>query len=79
MDPQQLKAVFAQLESLDQRLSYKLRHAHRGSMVQPGIDQINEQVAQLQEYTLELKEIVRLLILAIAAKPSASPPPTPPS
>lgn len=79
MNPQQLKATFAQLEALDQRLSYKLRSAGRGSLVRPGIDQIGEQVAQLQEYTLELKEIVRLLIVAIAAKPTADQPPAPPS
>ncbi len=79
MDPQQLKSVFAQLEALDQRLSYKLRQARRGSLVQPGIDQIANQVAELQEYTLELKEILRSLIMAIAAKPSTTPPLPPPS
>lgn len=79
MDPQQLKAAFAELEALDQRLSYKLKRGRRISMVQPGVDQLTEQVAELQEYTLALKEIVRQLIMAIAARPPAAAPPQPPS
>lgn len=70
MDPQRLKAVYAQLELLDERLTYKLRPPRGGSMVRPSADQLEERVRDLAEYTIELKDIVRGLLIGIASKPS---------
>ncbi|RMH16492.1 MAG: hypothetical protein D6696_17890 [Acidobacteria bacterium] len=73
MDPQRLKQTYAMLESLDERLSYKLRPRGGGSMMRPSTDQLEERLRELATYTLELKDIVRHLIVAIASKPSPPP------
>ncbi len=74
MDPRRLKATYEQLESLDDRLTHKVRpRSGGGSMVRPSVDQLETKMRDLAEYTVELKSIVRALIVAIASKP------TPPS
>ncbi|MCB1007573.1 MAG: hypothetical protein KDB94_01630 [Acidobacteria bacterium] len=69
MDPQRVKEVYERLEILEDRLGYKLRH--RGSV--PGrlsVDQLEDRVHDLTSYTVELRELVRDLIQAIAARPA---------
>ena len=67
MDAQRFKDAFERLETLDQRLTHKLRP--RSSLKQPSIEQMSEQVRDMQQYVLEIKDIVRDLFQAIAAKP----------
>lgn len=69
MDPRRMKATYARLESLDERLTHKVRQS-RSSLIRPSADQLTDRVRDLSEFTIELKEIVQDLIVAIAAKPS---------
>lgn len=70
MDPQRLKATYQRLESLDERLTYKLRPRGGGTFARPGVDQLEEKLRDLAAYTVELKEIVHDLIVAIASAPA---------
>jgi len=68
VDPTRLKQAFAHLEDLDQRLSFKLR-ANEASMIRPSADQLTTRMRDLSGYTLELKDVLRELIIAIASRP----------
>lgn len=74
MDAQRLKDVYDRLEALDDRLSYRLRGRSAGP-ARATQEQIEDRLREVSEYVLELRELVRDLIQAIAAKPSASTPP----
>lgn len=70
MDTQRIKDVYERLELLDDRLGHRLRH--RSSV--PGrqsLEQLEDRVRDLTAYTTELRELLRDLIQAIAARPSA--------
>ena len=67
MDPQRLKEAYQQLESLDERLTYKVRP--RGSTVSPTADQVDAKLKDLANYTIELKDIMRQFMLAFASRP----------
>lgn len=69
MDPNRLKNAYQRLELLDERLTHRLRPRLRGSLMSPGIDQLAEHNRHLTEFTLELKEIVRELVLSFAKAP----------
>lgn len=69
MDPQRLKSAYGKLRTLDERLSYKVRPRAGGPLVRPSPDQLEEKVRDLARYTLELKEVVEELILAIGSRP----------
>lgn len=66
MDPQRMKEAYQRLESLDDRLTYKVRS--RGTTVQPTNDQLNARLNDLATYTLELKDILREFMLAFATQ-----------
>jgi hypothetical protein len=66
MDPQKMKAAWDHLEHLDDRLTYKVRSKNCSSLRSPGMEQLDERLRELSEFTLELKEIVRELFLAMA-------------
>jgi hypothetical protein len=73
MDPKRLKDVHDRLESLDDRLSYRLRSRSSG----PGrasLEQIEDRLRDVTEYTLELRTLVMDLLLGLVAKPEAEPP-----
>lgn len=70
MDPQRLKATYQKLQLLDERLTYRVRPKAGGGYSRPGVEQVEEQVRHLAQYTVELKEVVHELIVAIASKPS---------
>lgn len=70
MDPKKLKQAFAHLEDLDDRMTYKMRFSD-SSMIRPSAEQLNEKMRDLAGYTVELKEVVRELIIAIASEPKA--------
>lgn len=66
MDTQRFKEAYERLESLDERLTHKLRP--RSSLKQPSLEQLAEQTKDLQTYTIEVKEILRDLFQSIAGK-----------
>jgi hypothetical protein len=67
MDAQRLKDVYDRLEALDDRLSYRLRGRSAGP-ARATQEQIEDRLRDVSEYVLELRELVRDLIQAIAAK-----------
>jgi hypothetical protein len=69
MDAQRLKDAYQRLQSLDDRLTHKVRPRPGGSLVRPSPDQLEQTLRELATYTVELKEIVEELFLAIAARP----------
>ena len=73
MDPKRLKDVHDRLESLDDRRSYRLRARSSG----PGrasLEQIEDRLRDVTEYTLELRTLVYDLLLGLVAKPDPEPP-----
>jgi len=70
MDPQKLKAAYQNLEALDDRLTHKVRPRAGGGFSRPGVDQLEERLRHVAEYTVELRQVVHDLFVAIASKPS---------
>ncbi len=67
MDVQKIKDVYDRLELLDDRLGHRLRNRGGG----PGrlsLDQLEDRVRDLTTFSTELRDLVRDLIQAIAAK-----------
>jgi cell division protein ZapA (FtsZ GTPase activity inhibitor) len=62
MDPHRLKDAYQKLQSLDERMTHKVR---------PSTEQLEAAMRDLASYTVELKEVVQELFLAIASKPAA--------
>ena len=78
MDPNKLKAAYTRLQVLDERLSYRIRPQRTG-MTRPSVEQVDEKLQHLAEFTLELKEVLHEVILSFArAKTPAAPNPSPP-
>ena len=73
MDPQRLKDVYERLDVLDDRLSYRLR-SRSASAARATQEQLEDKLRDVSEYVLELRQLVRDLIEAIAAKPGSSAP-----
>jgi hypothetical protein len=71
MDPQRLKDAYQKLQRLDERMSHKIRPRKGGALVRPSPEQLEAAMRDLAKYTLELKEVVRELFLALAVKPDA--------
>ena len=72
MDPNRFKEAFAKLEVLDDRLSYKVRSKSiQNRSSEP--EKLDERVRDVAEMVLELKDVVRELMLAIAGKPGSKP------
>lgn len=69
MDPNRLKEAYQQLESLEDRLSYKIRPRSE-SMITPTVEHVDAKLRDLATFTLELKDIVREFMLSFA-KPKA--------
>lgn len=69
MDPQRLKDAYQKLQLLDERLTYKVRPKSTGSLSRPTVEQLEQNLRDLSAYTIELKEVVQELFLAIAGKP----------
>lgn len=70
MDPQRLKDVFERLDVLDDRLGHRLRA--RGGPSRGSLEQVEDRVRDLAEYTTELRQLVRDLVVAISSRPPAS-------
>jgi hypothetical protein len=71
MDPQRLKDAYQKLQSLDERMSHKIRPRPGGPLVRPSPEQLEVALRDVATYTLELKEVVQELFLSIASKPGA--------
>ena len=69
MDPQRLKDAYQKLQSLDERMTQKVHPARDGATVRPTAEQLEVALRDLSSYTIELKEVVQELFLAIASKP----------
>lgn len=69
MDPQRLKDAYQRLQLLDDRMTHKVRPRSGGAMVRPTPEMLEQSMRDLATYTVELKEIVQELFLAIAGKP----------
>ena len=69
MDPKRFKEASERLDVIDDRLSYKVRSRSVKARSAPTIDSLDERVRDLAELTLELKDILRDTMQAIAAKP----------
>lgn len=76
MDPNRLKEAYQQLESLEDRLSYKIRPRSE-SMITPTVEHVDAKLRDLATFTLELKDIVREFMLSFA-KPKGPGGGTPP-
>lgn len=70
MDPQRLKEAYQKLQSLDERMTHKVRPRAGGGLVRPSQEQLEQAMRELATYTVELKEVVQELFLSIASKPS---------
>ena len=69
MDANRFKETFARLEALDDRLTYRVRSKSVKARSSPTPEQLDERVRDVAEMVLDLKDIVRELMLAIASKP----------
>ena len=69
MDPQRLKDAYQKLQLLDDRLTYKIRPKSGGALTRPNPEQLEQSLRELASYTVELKDILQELFLAIAGKP----------
>lgn len=63
-----MKQAYERIRLLDERLTHKIRGSRSG-FTRPGVEQLDERLRQLSEYTLELKEIVEQLFVAIGSRP----------
>ena len=70
MDANRFKEAFAKLEVLDDRLTYKVRSKSIQNRSSEN-ERLDERVRDVAEYVLELNDIVRELMLAIAGKPAS--------
>jgi len=73
VDPQRLKHAYERLQILDDRLTYQVRGTSSAGFSRPGLEQLDDRLRHLAEYTLELKEIVAELIMAIGSRPKPPP------
>ncbi len=70
MDPDRFKEAYARLQHLDERLTYKVRPGKSAGLSRAGTPQLEEKLRDLAAFTVELKEIVDDLFVAIASKPA---------
>ncbi|HBL30464.1 MAG TPA: hypothetical protein DD490_26820 [Acidobacteria bacterium] len=69
MDPQRLKDAYQKLQLLDELSTYKVKPRPGGALVRPSQEALEQQLRDLASYTIELKEVVQELFLAIAGRP----------
>lgn len=69
MDPKRFKDAYERLQYLDESTTYKIRRRGRDRLHSPGIEEVDATLQTLSDYTVELKDIVRELFLAIGSKP----------
>lgn len=68
MDPQKLRDAYQKLQTLDDRLTYKVRPKPGGALTRPTPEQMEQSLRDLANYTVELKDVLQELFVAIATK-----------
>jgi len=68
MDPQKLRDAYQKLQTLDDRLTYKVRPKPGGALTRPTPEQMEQSLRDLASYTVELKDVLQELFVAIATK-----------
>ena len=68
MDPNKFREAYDRLQFLDDRLTHKIR-PRSGSMHRGNLDQVEEKLKDLAEFTVELKEILEELFISISSTP----------
>lgn len=71
MDPKRFKEAYERLQYLDDNLTYKVRRHGRARLHAPSLEEVDDALKILGEYTTELKDVVRELFLAIGSRPQA--------
>lgn len=74
MDPQKIKDVYDRLELLDERMTHRVRPRPGGALMRLSTEQLEEKLRDLAAYTVELRELVKELVVAIAAKAGGTTP-----
>ncbi|MEM7051386.1 MAG: hypothetical protein AAF604_17080 [Acidobacteriota bacterium] len=74
MDPRHLKQAIIRLQALDDRLTHKIRPSSRTTMTRPSTERLEEELRHLAQYSVELKEIVQLMLAGITNQPPADSP-----
>jgi hypothetical protein len=69
MDPKRFKEAYERLQYLDETATFKIRRRGKERLHSPGVEEVDAALQHLGEYTVELKEIVSELFLAIGSKP----------
>jgi hypothetical protein len=70
MDPKRFREAYTKLQLLDERMTYKLRPRAMGA-ARATVEQVEDRVRELSAYTVELKEVLDALFVAISSKPQA--------
>jgi hypothetical protein len=73
MDPQKVRDAYQRLQTLDDRLTYKVRPKPGGALTRPTPEQVEQSLRDLAAYTVELKDVLEDLFVAIASKSPAPP------
>jgi hypothetical protein len=71
VDPQRFKDAYARLDLLDDRLTYKIRERNLRARGGATVENVDERLREVGEFVLELKDVLRELMLAIAGKPGS--------
>ncbi len=66
MDPKKFREAYDRLQFLDDRLTYKIR-PRSGALHRGNLDQVEEKLKDLAEFTVELKEILEELFISISS------------
>ncbi|HVS13368.1 MAG TPA: hypothetical protein VMV46_05575 [Thermoanaerobaculia bacterium] len=70
MDPKRFREAYTKLQLLDERMTYKLRPRAMGAS-RATLEQVEDRFRDLSAYTIELKEVLDALFVAISSKPQA--------
>ena len=66
-----MKEAYERLRLLDERLTYKVRPGRSRGLAplhRPGLEELEERLRDLAQYTVELREILEELFLALASR-----------
>ncbi|HUP22282.1 MAG TPA: hypothetical protein VNB06_05020 [Thermoanaerobaculia bacterium] len=69
MDPNRFRDAYQRLQSLDERLVHRIRPRNQ-SRARATLEQVDDRTRDLAEMTIELKEILEELFLAIGTTPA---------
>jgi hypothetical protein len=78
MDPERLRQTYARLQNLDERLTHRVRPSRGLPLTRPAAERLESDLRVLAEYTVELKDILEELILALGSRPKPATAPAPP-